>query len=400
MKNTPRSNRFHIAIFGKRNSGKSSLINALTNQDIAIVSDVLGTTADPVFKTIEILPLGPCVLIDTAGLDDVGILGELRVSKSLSVLNKADIAIIVVDASTGIDRFDEEIIRKVKDKGLPGIIVAHKTDLANEIRVHSVDFKVVNVSSKTKEGIEKLKKELGKIAATEDKFEIVGDLIDPSDVVVLVTPIDSAAPKGRIILPQQQVLRDILDSDGIGLVTKEFELEKTLESLKNKPKMVITDSQAFGMVSKIVPEDIPLTSFSILFARHKGDLEELVRGAKSIDSLKDDDKVLIAEGCTHHRQADDIGTVKIPRWLTKSTGKSIIFDYYSGHGFPENIKDYQLIVHCGACMLNRKEVLHRINQAKEKEIPIVNYGVLIAYVHGIFERALDLFPNVKTIYEE
>ncbi|XMB66862.1 [FeFe] hydrogenase H-cluster maturation GTPase HydF [Mycoplasmatota bacterium zrk1] len=400
MKNTPRSNRFHIAIFGKRNSGKSSLINALTNQDIAIVSDVLGTTADPVFKTIEILPLGPCVLIDTAGLDDVGILGELRVSKSLSVLNKADIAIIVVDASTGIDRFDEEIIRKVKDKGLPGIIVAHKTDLANEIRVHSVDFKVVNVSSKTKEGIEKLKKELGKIAATEDKFEIVGDLIDPSDVVVLVTPIDSAAPKGRIILPQQQVLRDILDNDGIGLVTKEFELEKTLESLKNKPKMVITDSQAFGMVSKIVPEDIPLTSFSILFARHKGDLEELVRGAKSIDSLKDDDKVLIAEGCTHHRQADDIGTVKIPRWLTKSTGKSIIFDYYSGHGFPENIKDYQLIVHCGACMLNRKEVLHRINQAKEKEIPIVNYGVLIAYVHGIFERALDLFPNVKTIYEE
>ncbi|XMB86090.1 [FeFe] hydrogenase H-cluster maturation GTPase HydF [Mycoplasmatota bacterium WC44] len=401
MNNTPRSNRLHIAIFGKRNAGKSSLINALTSQDIALVSDVLGTTTDPVFKSMELLPLGPVVLIDTAGLDDTGELGELRIKKSISVLNKTDIAIIVVDARTGISEFDYEIIKKVKAKKIPGLIVVNKIDLVDSVDIESTDFDTVNVSSLTKVGIKELKTKLGKISKDEeDKFRIVGDLVNPGDFVVLVTPIDKAAPKGRLILPQQQVIRDLLESDAIAIVTKEYELRETLENIGKKPRMVITDSQAFLKVSADTPLDIQLTSFSILFARHKGDLEEMVRGAKAIEDLKTGDKILIAEGCTHHRQSDDIGTVKIPRWLRQYTGKQIEFDHFSGHGFPENVTDYSIIVHCGACMLNKKEVLYRIEQAKEKGVPIVNYGVLISYVQGIFERALDPFPAIKSIFEE
>jgi len=390
MNKTPRANRVHIAIFGKRNSGKSSLINALTGQDIALVSSIRGTTTDPVFKSMEILPIGPVVLIDTAGLDDLGELGELRVKKTIQVLNKTDLAIIVIDAESGITEFDYDIIKRIKDKKLPAIIVVNKIDLG-KTEVENNDFPVVYVSSKTNAGINDLREELGKLySEDENRFRIVGDLINPGDFVVLVTPIDSAAPKGRVILPQQQVLRDILDHEGIGIVTREFELEQTLNNLKEKPSMVITDSQAFEMVSKVTPEDIPLTSFSILFARYKGDLEVLKQGARTIETLSDGAKILVAEGCTHHRQKDDIGTVKIPKWLKEYTGKDFKYDHYAGHGFPENVGEYDLIIHCGACMLNRKEVMHRINTAQEMNIPIVNYGVLIAYIHKIFNRTVEI----------
>lgn len=395
MNNTPRSNRIHIALFGKRNAGKSSLINALTQQDIALVSDVLGTTTDPVFKSMEILPLGPVVLIDTAGLDDTGELGELRIKKSLRVLNKTDIAIIVVDAREGISHFDEEIIKKVKEKNIPAVIAVNKMDLVDSAEVTSNDFDVLYISSKTKEGVKELRIKLGQLTSTEeDKFRIVGDLVNPGDFVVLVTPIDKAAPKGRLILPQQQVIRDLLESDCIAIVTKEYELRETLENLGKKPSLVITDSQAFLKVSADTPHDIPLTSFSILFARFKGDLMELVKGAKAVNALKNGDKVLIAEGCTHHRQSDDIGTVKIPRWLRQYTGKQLEFDHFAGHGYPEDLEKYDLVIHCGACMLNEKEVVHRIHTARDTGTPIVNYGVLIAYLHGIFDRALELFPEV------
>lgn len=404
MNKTPRSNRTHIAIFGKRNAGKSSVINAITNQNISLVSDFAGTTTDPVFKSMEILPLGPVVLIDTAGIDDVGELGELRINRTYDVINKTDIGLIVFDINQEEFLDELKLVKEFKTRQKPYLLVANKTD----IKVKDFDYKTVfkkdaiyKVSANSKEGINELKETIGKtLKIQEEKFRIVGDLINPGDIVVLVTPIDKAAPKGRLILPQQQTIRDILESDAIAVVTKEHELRETLDKLGTKPKLVITDSQVFLKVSADTPKDIQLTSFSILFARNKGDLNELVRGAKAIDSLQNGDKILVSEGCTHHRQSDDIGTVKIPRWLRQYTGKDFEFIYSSGYSFPKELDEVKLVVHCGACMLNKTEMLYRIKQVTDKNIPIVNYGVLISYVQGIFERALDPFPLAKMIYEE
>jgi len=407
LNDTPRSERVHIALFGMRNAGKSSLINAITNQEIAIVSDMKGTTTDPVYKAMEILPIGPCVIIDTAGLDDVGELGELRKKKTLEVLNKTNIALVVVDSSIGLTDYDKFIIEQVKNKKIPVIAVLNKTDLAlvneelaNKIK-QQLDVPCVSVSAVTKQGIKELKdKIISMIPEEEEKFKIIGDLISPGDFVVLVTPIDKAAPKGRLILPQQQTIRDILESDAIAIVTKEHELRETLEKLGTKPRIVITDSQVFLKVAADTPKDIPMTSFSILFARYKGDLVELIRGVKQVEKLKDGDKVLVSEGCTHHKQADDIGRVKIPRWLRQITGKQIEFEYTSGVTFTEDVKRYALIIHCGACMLNRAAMLNRIESAKEFNVPMVNYGILIAYVQGILDRALEPFPLAKMIWDE
>ncbi len=406
LNNTPRSNRVHIAFFGRRNAGKSSLINAITGQEIAVVSAVKGTTTDPVYKAMELLPIGPVVLIDTAGLDDVGELGELRKKKSLEVLHKTDLALIVIDGVTGITDFEREMIAQIKQKSIPviGIInkidqVAIKEDTLKQYE-EELGIKVITVSALQTKGISQLKKAIiDVLPEDEEKFKIVGDLISPGDFVVLVVPIDKAAPKGRLILPQQQTIRDILESDAMAIVTKEYELKETLEKLGTKPRMVITDSQAFLKVAADTPKDIALTSFSILFARNKGDLAEMVRGAKAIEKLQDGDKVLIAESCTHHRQADDIAHVKIPRWIRQRTGKQIQFDFVSGVQFPSNIKDYKLIVHCGGCMLNKRAMNYRIEQAVEVDVPIVNYGVLIAYVQGILGRAISPFPIAKMEYE-
>ncbi|SHH12638.1 [FeFe] hydrogenase H-cluster maturation GTPase HydF [Clostridium grantii] len=407
LNQTPRADRVHIALFGKTNAGKSSIINAVTGQDLALVSHVKGTTTDPVYKAMELLPLGPVVLIDTAGLDDVSELGELRRKKTIEVLNKTDIALLIMDGTMGVTDYDEDILEQIKAKKIPVIAVINKTDLSefpkekiNELQ-KKFKCKVIATSANSKKGINELKEALAKsVPEEEDKFKIVGDLISPGDFVVLVTPIDKAAPKGRLILPQQQTIRDILESDAIAIVTKEYELRETLENLGKKPKMVITDSQAFLKVSADTPQDILMTSFSILLARTKGDLSELVRGAKAIEKLKDGDKILISEGCTHHRQSDDIGTVKIPRWIRQITGKQIEFEYTSGMSFPEDVKKYALIVHCAGCMLNRTGMMHRIDQAEEMQVPIVNYGVLIAYVHGILDRALKPFPLAQMAWEE
>ncbi|SMC21437.1 [FeFe] hydrogenase H-cluster maturation GTPase HydF [Clostridium acidisoli DSM 12555] len=407
LNETPMSNRIHIALFGKTNVGKSSIINALTNQDISLVSKVKGTTTDPVYKAMELLPLGAVVFIDTAGLDDETELGDLRKKKTLDVLNKTDVALIIIDSNEGLTDFDLEIATRIKEKKIPIIGVLNKIDLVNLEEDEILDFekklgfKLIRVSVKNNIGIKEIKENLIKSCPNEeDKFKIVGDLISPGDFVILVTPIDKAAPKGRLILPQQQVIRDVLESDAISIVTKEYELRETLQNLNKKPNLVITDSQAFLKVAADTPKDIPLTSFSILLARYKGDLSELVRGAFAIKKLKDGDKVLIAEACTHHRQSDDIGKVKIPRWLRQMTGKDLQFEFSSGFSFPENLKDYALIVHCAGCMLNRRAMLHRISEAIDAEIPIVNYGVLIAYVQGILERTLAPFPAARLELEE
>ncbi len=407
LNETPRSARVHIAIFGKRNAGKSSVINAVTDQDIAIVSDVKGTTTDPVYKSMEILPIGPVVLIDTAGLDDIGQLGELRKKKTMDVLNKTDVALVVIDTIAGITEYDTFIINQIKEKRLPFVIVINKTDIKDvtkeEIDALKKNFgaPAVAISALKKQGISALKKSIISILPeSEDKFRIVGDLIEPGDFVVLVTPIDKAAPKGRLILPQQQTIRDVLESDAMAIVTKEYELRETLENLGKKPKIVITDSQAFLKVDADTPKDILMTSFSILFARYKGDLIELLKGAKAVNKLKDNDKVLISEACTHHRQADDIGRVKIPRWIRQMTGKKIDFEFTAGTQFTEEIRKYSLIVHCGGCMLNRAGMLYRIEQARQYGVPIVNYGVLIAYVQGIIDRAITPFPLAKMMWEE
>lgn len=356
---------------------------------------------------MEILPIGPTVIIDTAGLDDFGQLGELRKKKTIEVLSKTDVALVVIDASQGITDDDQFILELIREKNIPQILVLNKQDAfetsADAIESIKETYKVpiIPVSAATGKGIQSLKKAIASsLPEDEDKFRIIGDLIQPGDFVVLVTPIDKAAPKGRLILPQQQTIRDILESDAIAIVTKEFELKETLEKLGTKPRLVVTDSQAFLKVSADTPRDIPLTSFSILFARHKGDLNELIRGAKAIDKLKDGDKVLISEGCTHHRQADDIGRVKIPRWIRQMTGKQIEFEYTSGTQFTEELEKYSLVVHCGACMLNKTAMTYRINQAKEYGVPIVNYGVLIAYVQGIISRAIEPFPMAKLLWEE
>lgn len=407
MNTTPISSRLHIAIFGRRNAGKSSLINALTNQEVALVSDVAGTTTDPVSKAMEILPIGPVVIIDTAGLDDTGELGELRVKKTYEVLNRTDLAILVIDGTIGLSEFEENVLKIIRDKNIPVVGVINKKDLSQYSEEdkrkweEKLKLELIEVSALKKHGIEALKMMLIKKAPYDDReLSIVGNLIKPGDFVVLVIPIDKAAPKGRLILPQQQTIRDILDNDAMAIVTKEHELKETLQNLGKKPSLVITDSQAFLKVSADTPKDIPLTSFSILFARYKGDLEELVRGVKAIKKLKPGDKVLIAEGCTHHRQSDDIGKVKIPRWIRQIVGGDIQFDWSSGITFPDNLEEYSLIVHCGACMLNRREMMYRISYAKSKNIPIVNYGVLIAYVQGLMPRAIEMFPLAKMIYEE
>lgn len=407
MNKTPRGDRIHIALFGKRNVGKSSIINAITSQEIAVVSNVKGTTTDPVYKAMEILPIGPVVLIDTAGLDDVGELGELRKQKTYEVLNKTDLALLVIDSEIGVTDFELEVLKNIKNKNIPVVGILNKTDInkvSDEMKIEfeqKLGLNLISVSALARTGIEELKNEMIKVLPeNEDKFKLVGDIINPGDFVVLVVPIDKAAPKGRLILPQQQVIRDILESDAMCVVTKEYELRETLDNLGKKPKLVITDSQVFSKVSADTPKDIPLTSFSILFARYKGDLVNMVKGAKRLDSLKDGDKILIAEGCTHHRQSDDIGTVKIPRWIRQYTGKQLEFDFSSGMKYPENIKDYSLIVHCGGCMLNRRELQYRIKQTLDVDIPIVNYGVLIAYVQGILDRVIEPFPLARLVLEE
>ncbi|WP_176013691.1 [FeFe] hydrogenase H-cluster maturation GTPase HydF [Victivallis sp. Marseille-Q1083] len=400
LNSTPSAERTHIALFGSRNAGKSSLINALTSQDLAIVSPVKGTTTDPVYKSIEILPLGPCVLIDTAGLDDVGELGELRKKKTLAVLDKTDIALIVLDATVPPSDYDREIIRLVKSKKLPLLGLLNKIDCCPDYRsrlatlAETLQIKLLPVSAVSQSGIQEAKTALAELQPeSTDARPLVGDLVEPGKPVVLVTPIDSAAPKGRLILPQQQVLRDLLDHGIPAVVCRETELKAALVALCCPPQLVICDSQAFQQVDAETPPEVPLTSFSILFARYKGDLAELVKGAEAVEQLRDGDRILISEGCTHHRQADDIGTVKIPRWLKQVTGKELIFDHSSGVSFSEQIKQYRLIIHCGGCMLNRQAMQSRIRQAAENQVPIVNYGVLIAYLKGILPRALKPVLN-------
>ena len=404
LNDTPKGNRVHIALFGKRNAGKSSLINAITGQELSIVSDFKGTTTDPVFKAMELLPLGPVMVIDTPGLDDEGVLGRQRVQKAMEVLRKTDIAIVVVDsvsyqqATQKEELLKEElnILQLIKKRNIPFVVVYNKIDLLQERKMDIAEQENASiVSAKTKEGIEELKELLGKkVLYEEEKFQIVGDLLEPSDFVILVVPIDKAAPKGRLILPQQQTIRDILEVDAVALVTKEYELRETLENLGKKPKLVITDSQVFAKVSADTPKDVWLTSFSILFARYKGNLESLVKGVKRVETLKDGDKILMAEGCTHHRQCDDIGTVKIPRWLLQHTGKKLLFETSSGNSFPDDLSEYAMVVHCGGCSLNRKEMQYRMNCVQEQEIPIVNYGILIAYMQGILKRSLEPFPGI------
>lgn len=399
MQDTPKGSRYHISLFGRRNAGKSSLINALTNQDIALVSDVPGTTTDPVYKAMEILPLGPVMFIDTAGLDDEGSLGELRIKKSLEVLEKTDVALLVIDSASEYSEYEKKIFSLCAERKIPVIIVLNKADLLQEAQKERVytnfnnqfsNFPVLLVSSATKEGILQLKQHLSKVKPAEGlPPSIAGDLLSPGDLVVLVVPIDSAAPKGRLILPQVQTIRDILDHDCLTMVCTEKELKKALSVLKAPPALVVTDSQAFHEVSAIIPPHVPLTSFSILMARYKGDLRSLAEGAKVLENLLPGDRVLIAEACTHHQQPDDIGKVKIPRWLRQMVGGELRIDYSNGSDYPANLEDYKVIIHCGACMLNRKEMLYRINQAKNKGIPIVNYGVTIAAVHGILPRALS-----------
>ncbi|MFA4884690.1 MAG: [FeFe] hydrogenase H-cluster maturation GTPase HydF [Desulfotomaculaceae bacterium] len=405
LNETPRGSRLHIAIFGRRNAGKSSLINALTNQDIAIVSSVPGTTTDPVYKSMEILPVGPVVIIDTAGIDDVGELGELRIKKTIGVLDKSDLIILVIDPGQDVGEYELNLIDKAVKQGVPVVGVLNKVDLNPEVKLTELESKlgirVVPVSAVTRQGMDNLKKEMIRSAPKDwTAPTIVGDLIKPGDTAVLVVPIDLAAPKGRIILPQVQTIRDILDNDAIAMVVKERELKKALAGLAQKPKIVITDSQAFLKVDADTPKDILMTSFSILFARYKGNLETLVTGALAVDDLKPGDKVLISEACTHHRVADDIGTVKIPRWLRQKAGGELRFQWSSGIELPGDLEQYKLIIHCGACMINRKEMLHRIMQAAGAGVPIVNYGVLIAHVHGILKRALSPFPAILRLFDE
>ena len=390
MNETPSGERLHIAFFGKRNAGKSSLVNAITGQDLSVVSDVEGTTTDPVSKSMELLPIGPVLIIDTPGFDDEGELGALRVKKTKQILNKADVAILVIDATVGMSDCDKELLDLFEDKKIPYLKVWNKSDL-----IADDDLDGVVVSAKDQIGIWELKEKIGVLGNRgSNEKKLVADLVSPLDFVALVVPIDSAAPKGRLILPQQQMIRDLLEAGAISIVVRESELEETLSRLGHKPAMVITDSQAFSVVSEIVPQDVPLTSFSILMARYKGFLETAVKGVCAIDRLKDGDKVLISEGCTHHRQCDDIGTVKIPTWLKQYTGKNLIIETSSGIGFPEDLSEYALIIHCGGCMLNEREVLYRMNHAMDEGVPFTNYGIVIAYMKGILARSIELFPNL------
>ena len=395
---TPSGERVHIGFFGKRNAGKSSIVNAVTGQELAVVSDVKGTTTDPVTKAMELLPIGPVVIIDTPGIDDEGALGELRVKKTKQILNKTDIAVLVIDSQQGMTEAEQELVALFQKKGLKYLVVYNKIDLLADKSALAIDEHVCLVSAVNKEGIEALKEAIGKLAATEEKNKfIVADLIQPNDFVVLVTPIDSSAPKGRLILPQQQTIRDILDAGAVSIVTKETELAHTLENIGKKPALVITDSQAFAPVAKDTPLDIPLTSFSILMARYKGQLEGAVYGAAAIEALQDGDMVLISEGCTHHRQCGDIGTVKLPKLLEKTTGKQLQYRFTSGTEFPDDLSAYKLIIHCGGCMLNEREMQYRQKCAADQNIPFTNYGIAMAYMQGILKRSIEIFPSLHTI---
>lgn len=394
---TPSSNRIHIGIFGRRNAGKSSIINAITGQNLAIVSDVKGTTTDPVLKAMELLPLGPVVIIDTPGLDDIGELGELRIQKAYQMLNKTDIAVLVIDSTLGATVEDLNILTRITDKHIPYIVVWNKCDISKTDAPSALPDTVspkqcISVSAKSNTNINELKELIAaQLPQTMNEKHIVGDLIKPLDTVVLVIPIDSSAPKGRLILPQQQTIRDLLESNAISIVVKETELEDTLKKLPAPPQLVITDSQAFKKVAAIVPKDVPLTSFSILFARYKGNLKTVVNGAHTLDSLQDEDILLISEGCTHHRQCEDIGTVKLPNWIRNYTGKDIQFEFTSGTEFPTDLSKYRMIIHCGGCTLNEREMKYRLQCAKDQNIPITNYGTAIAHMNGILERSIEIF---------
>ncbi|MDD7408283.1 MAG: [FeFe] hydrogenase H-cluster maturation GTPase HydF [Anaerovoracaceae bacterium] len=408
MNDTPSGERIHIGFFGMRNAGKSSVVNAVTGQDLAVVSDTAGTTTDPVSKAMELLPLGPVMITDTPGFDDVGDLGELRVRKTKQVLNRTDIAVLIVDGTRGMQAADRQMTGLFREKNIPFLVVYNKSDLlssADDIPGYhdnpdAPEKNCVIVSAEQGKNIEKLKERMAEIRpVNEGKMQIVADLLHPEDFVVLVVPIDKAAPKGRLILPQQQTIRDILEADAAAIVVKEYELRYTLEHLGKKPRMVITDSQVFAKVSADVPEDIPLTSFSILMARYKGFLEMAVRGVSAVERIKDGDTVLIAEGCTHHRQCDDIGTVKIPRWLRNYTGKDFNMETCSGRSFPDDLSKYAMVIHCGGCMLNEREMVYRMKCAEDQHVPVTNYGTLIAYMQGILKRSLEPFPYLKNLIE-
>ncbi len=397
LNDTVSAERVHIGFFGRRNAGKSSLVNAVTGQALSVVSDVRGTTTDPVKKAMELLPIGPVVIIDTPGYDDEGELGLLRVEKTKEILAKTDVAVLVVDASAGMGDTETELLSIIRERKIPCITVYNKCDL----QLPEVKENEICVSALTGTGITELKEKIGALAKTKENTKhLVTDLLSPGDVVVLVIPIDESAPKGRLILPQQQTMRDILDAHCSVVCCQDTELSQTLSMLAKKPRLVITDSQAFGRVSRDVPADIQLTSFSILFARYKGDLAELVRGAAALSGLQDGDKVLISEGCTHHRQCGDIGSVKIPAWIEKFSGAKPQYAFTSGGEFPSDLSPYKVVVHCGGCMLNETEMGHRIRVAAEAGVPMVNYGIAIAQMHGILERSLEPFPDMLSLLNQ
>lgn len=403
---TPSSERVHIGIFGKRNAGKSSLINAITGQNLAIVSEAKGTTTDPVYKAMELLPLGPVMIIDTPGIDDEGVLGSLRIQKAYQVLNKTDIALVIIDAAVGPSAEDLRLIKRINAKKIPLLIVINKCETINEDKKTAYQAllpngKLLFVSAEQQLNIFELKEAIAQtVPADENKAQIVADLLSPSDFVVLVVPIDSAAPKGRLILPQQQTIRDILQADAAAIVVKENELTNTLQNLGKRPKLVITDSQVFKKVAAETPADILLTSFSILFARYKGNLQTAVQGVTALENLEDGDKILVGEGCTHHRQCDDIGTVKLPRWIKEYTGKNPEFIFTSGTEFPLDLSPYKMIIHCGACMLNEREMQYRIKCAADQNIPFTNYGITIAYINGILKRTVEPFPQIYKLLDK
>ena len=399
---TPAGERVHIGLFGKRNAGKSSLINALTGQKLAVVAEVPGTTTDPVLKAMELLPLGPVLMMDTAGIDDTGELGQLRVQKSLQVLNKTDIAVLVIDSTAGITEEDLKLLQRIRDKELSCVVVFTKADVAEQNAALEAMHKRIpssipriSVSSTTGKNIRELKELLAHLVPQKKApFPICADLIEQEDQVLLVTPIDSAAPKGRLILPQQQTIRDIIDRGAVAVITKENNVGSSLENMKKPPVMVITDSQAFGKVNQAVPQEIKLTSFSILMARHKGNLAQAVLGVAALKQLQDGDRVLISEGCTHHRQCGDIGTEKLPKWIRDFTGRQFNFSWTSGTEFPADLSPYRLVIHCGGCMLNEREMQYRYRCAADQNVPMTNYGLCIAYIHGILKRSLSVFPDL------
>ena len=405
MNQTPASERVHISFFGKRNAGKSSVINAVTGQDLAIVSSVMGTTTDPVYKTMELLPLGPVMVIDTPGIDDEGELGALRVRKSYQVLNKTDIAILIIDSTAGKGEEELELIHRFHKKGIPYLIVYNKIDLLSTEKIKDLAMSVraeeVLVSASDGMNIQELKEKIASLKPEDThKYPLIQDLIDPLDLVILVVPIDKAAPKGRLILPQQQTIRDILERGALSLVVRDTELKSTLDHFLAQgvcPKLVVTDSQAFARVSKAVPENITLTSFSILFSRYKGELEIQLKGIDALSSIEDGDRILIAEGCTHHRQCGDIGTCKMPEWIRNYTGKKPVFEFTSGTEFPDDVSSYKMVVHCGGCMLNEREMKYRIACCQDQGVPITNYGILIAQVTGILKRSLGPFPEMQKL---